>query len=321
MEVEESHRGWSVRRSRGLDRGLRRGGGRRGRDRRRARRRRRRGSGGSPAAPAGRIDRGRPAPPSAGRRCRARAGSTSAGRARGGCRSIRRRRSPGRWRHRRRGLGFEHDEERLRAPGERRQPAEPVGDASRTIRDGQPATGQVEHEQVDRAAGQQRATDGQALVEGLGGDDDQPFEANATGDGLDRVEAARQVEPGDDGSGGLGLRREPQDERRPAARAVAADRDARRTRQAAGPQDRVECREAGVDDAVVRVGAGRGPWPDIGEWHQGRFGRQRERPHDPRSCGTPAGPEARDSGVHFGTRGRHRTPRLEHLFYSDKAQR
>ena len=66
------------------------------RGRRRARRPPRRGSGGSPAAPAGRSGCGRPAPPSAGRRCRARAGSTTAGRAPGGGRSTRRRRSPGR---------------------------------------------------------------------------------------------------------------------------------------------------------------------------------------------------------------------------------
>ena len=153
---------------------------------------------------------------------------------------------------------LEDDEQRLRATGERRQPAEPVGDPGGLVRGGQPATGQVEHEQVDRPPGQQRATDGQALVEGLGRDDDEPLEADAARDGLDRVEAARQVEPGDDGALGLGFRGEPEDERRPAARAVAADRDAGRSREAAASQDRVERREAGVDDAVVRVGAGLG---------------------------------------------------------------
>ena len=121
------------------------------------------------------------------------------------------------------------------------------------VRGGQPATGQVEDEQVDRAPGQQRATDGQPLVERLGGDDHEPFEPDAAGDRLDRVEAAREVEPGDDRAGGLGLGGEPEDERRPAARAVAADRDAGRPWQAARPQDGVERREAGVDDAVVRV--------------------------------------------------------------------
>ena len=124
------------------------------------------------------------------------------------------------------------------------------------VRGGQPATGQVQDEQVDRAPGQQRATDGEALVEGLRGDDHEPLEPDAAGDGLDRVEAAREVEPGHDRALGLGLRREPQDERRPAARTVAADRDARRTWQAARSQDRVERREPGVDDAVIGGRAG-----------------------------------------------------------------
>ena len=212
---------------------------------------------------------------------------------------------------------FEHDEERLRAPGERREPAEPVGDAGRTIRGGQPAAGQVEDQEVDRAPGQQHAPDSEALVERLRGDDDEPLEADPAGDGLDRVEAAREIEPGHDRALGLGLGREPQDERRPAARTVAADRDTRRSREAAWPQDRVERCEAGVDDAVV-VGAGlghaAGPRGAAPRPVTCRLRGQRERSDDPRSCGTPPGPEARDSGVHISTRGRHRTTRLEHLF-------
>ena len=212
---------------------------------------------------------------------------------------------------------FEHDEERLRAPGERRQPAESVGDAGRFVRGRQPATGEVEDEQVDRAPGQQHATDGEALVERLRGDDHEPFEADTTGDRLDRVEAARQVEPGHDRAGVLCLGGEAVDERRPAARAVAADRDARVSRQATRPQDGVERREARVDDPVVGVeivGATIGPWPVIGEWRHGRGRRQRQRADDLRSCRTPSGTEARDSGVHIGARVRHRTTRVEHLF-------
>ena len=91
VEMEQSHRGGPFGGSRGLDRGLRRGGGRPGGGRHRARRPPRRGSGGSPAAPAGRSGCGRPAPPSAGRRCRARGGSTTAGRAPAGGWSTRRR--------------------------------------------------------------------------------------------------------------------------------------------------------------------------------------------------------------------------------------
>jgi hypothetical protein len=45
-----------------------------------------------------------------------------------------------------------------------------------------------------------------------------------------------------------------------------------------------------------------------------RRGRQGQGPHDPRSCGTPSSPEARNSGVHISIGGRHRTARLEHLF-------
>lgn len=208
---------------------------------------------------------------------------------------------------------LEHDEERLRAPSERREPAEPVGDAGRAIRGGQPATGQVEDEEIHRPPGQQRAPDGEAFVEGLRGDDDEPLEPDATGDGLDRVEAAREVQPGDDRASGLRFRGEPQDERRPAARPVAADRDAGRAREAARSQDGVQGREPGPDDAVV-VRVELVTRLDIGEWRHGRRRRQRKRPDDPRSCGTPSGPEVRDSGVHFGTRGRHRKARVEHLF-------
>ena len=213
--------------------------------------------------------------------------------------------------------GFEHDEECLRTPGERRQPAEPVRDPGRTVRGREPAAGQVEDEHVHRSPGQQRATDGQALVERLGGDDDEPLQPNATRDRLDRVETARQVEPGHDRTGRLGLRREAVDEGRPATRAVAADRDAGRARQAAGAQDRVEGREARVDDTVVRGRDGMGlvPWPDIGEWRQVRGGRQGQGPvRDPRSCRSPASLEARHGSRHVRGEGSHRTLKIEHLF-------
>lgn len=146
---------------------------------------------------------------------------------------------------------LQHHEERLRPPGERRQTSKPVGDAGRAIRGGKTTAGQVQDEQVHRAPRQQDATDGQALVEGLGGDDDQPFEPNAASDGLDRIETAPEIEPGHDGTRDLGLRGEPEHEGGPAAGAVAADRNARRAWQAALSQDGVERREPGPDDAVV----------------------------------------------------------------------
>ena len=145
-----------------------------------------------------------------------------------------------------------------------------------------------------------------------GRDDHEPFEPDAAGDRLDRVEAARQVEPGHDRARDLGLGGEPEDERRPAARAVAADRDAGRPRQAARPEDRVERREAGVDDAVVGVGprlgtvpgpvgrrAGRAPGPAPGAGSALRAGASR----DPRSCRSPASLEARDGCRHVRGRG------------------
>jgi hypothetical protein len=33
-----------------------------------------------------------------------------------------------------------------------------------------------------------------------------------------------------------------------------------------------------------------------------------------RSCGTPPGPEARDSGIHITPTGRHQSPRIERMF-------
>ena len=213
--------------------------------------------------------------------------------------------------------GFEHDEERLRAPGERRQPAESVGDPGRAVRGRQPAAGQVQDEQVHRTPGQQRPTDGQALVERLGGDDHEPLQPDAASDRLDRVEAARQVQPGHDRTGRLGLCREAEDEGRPAARAVTADGDAGRARQTAGAEDRVERREAGTDDAIGRVGAGLVTRPDIGEWRHDRRRRrsQCQRPvRDPRSRRSPASLEARHGCRHVRGRSRHRMARLEHLF-------
>ena len=52
----------------------------------------------------------------------------------------------------------------------------------------------------------------------------------------------------------------------------------------------------------------------VREWRDGQGS------DDPRSCRTPASLEARESSIHITTRGRHRTPRLEHLFYNDKTQ-
>ena len=179
---------------------------------------------------------------------------------------------------------IEDEEQGLRASGERGKSMESVGDPARLVRPSQSTAGQVEDEHVDRPTRQERARDAQALVEAGRGDDDEPFEPDPAGHGLDGIEAARQVEPGHDGSGRLRLGRGPQGEGRAPARAVAADRHAGRTGQAAGPEDGIERGEAGVDDPVV--GERRGRWErGLGGLRRCRQGRrQSECPDDPRSA-------------------------------------
>ena len=217
---------------------------------------------------------------------------------------------------------LENHEQRLRAPDQGREAVEPVGQARRPVRGGQASAGQVQDEQVDRTPGQQRATDGQPFVERLRGDDHQPLEPDAAGDGFDRVEAPGEVDPGHDGAARLGFRSEPVSECGPAARAIAPEGDARRARQATGSQDGVERREAGPDDPLVGVRSRLGPWCRSGQWRrsrgrrQGRHGRQGQGAiGDPRSCRSPASLEARHGCRHVRGEGRHRIPKIEHLFY------
>ena len=211
---------------------------------------------------------------------------------------------------------IEDQQQGLRATGERGESTESIGDPARLVGADQSTAGQVEDEEIDRTPGQEAAGDAQALIEAGRGDDDEPLEANTTGEGLDRVEAARQVEPGDDRALRLGLGGDTEAEGRAAARALATDRDAGRLREAAGSQDRVERGEAGSDDAVVgaRVVVRRGVGRVHGDEGRCRWGREGQRADDPRSCRTPPGPEARDSGIHITPTGRHWTPRIEQMF-------
>ena len=205
--------------------------------------------------------------------------------------------------------GLEQDQHHVRAPGEGRQAVQPVGDLRGTV--GAPETaGQVDQQQVDRTAGQQRTPDRKRFVERLGRDDDEPFEADASGDRFDRVERAREVDPGDDRPGGLGLGHGPQRERRPAAGPVAAQCHARVPRQASRPEDRVELGEAGRDDAFERgEGGGR-------RRVRSRGGDQRERAvgQPPRSCRSPTGLEARQGRRHIRGPIRHPSS-IEQMFY------
>ena len=252
VEMEESHRAGSVRggsRGLGAGRGADRRGGRPGGGRRRARRRPRRGSGASPAAPAGRSGCGRPAPRCAGRRCRARGGSTTGGPARGGGRSIRRRRSarpparPG-------GSSTTSSVSARRASAARR-PSRSAMAAGRSVAarrpPGRSRTSRSTERPASSAPPMARPSSSVSGVMTTSHSRRTPRATASTGSKL-----RDEVEPGHDRARGLGLGGEPQDERGPAARAVAADRDARRAGQAAGSQDRVERREAGPDDPLVR---------------------------------------------------------------------
>lgn len=203
---------------------------------------------------------------------------------------------------------IEDQQQGLRATRERGESVEPVGDPRRLVGPRQSAAGQVEDEQIDGAAGEQAAGDRQALIEAGRGDHDEPLEVDAAGDRLDRVEAARQVEPGHDAPGCLCLRGNPEAQRGPATGAGAPDRDAGRLRKTARPEDRIERSETGADDAVVRTRV------VLGLDVLRRVRHEGQRADHPRSCGTPPGPEARDGGIHITPTGRHRRPRIERMF-------
>ena len=148
--------------------------------------------------------------------------------------------------------------------------------------------GEVDDEEIDRPTLDERAGHRQALVERVGSQHDEPFEPDAAGHGLHRVEAAREVEPGGDRAGRLGLRHEAHGQGGLAARMVAAEGEAGLAGDAAEAEDRVEGGEAGPDDRALV-----GSWRDIGECRH--LGRQRHRgqrpdhlPHRPRSCRSPA---------------------------------
>ena len=211
---------------------------------------------------------------------------------------------------------LEGDEERLRPPGEPGQPAQPLGDLGRG-RAHRRSWREVDHEDVDRAAGEKHPGDREALVEGVGGQDDQPVEADAAGDGLDRIERPGEVQPGDDRAVGLGLGDEPEGEGGGAGARSAAQGHACGAGQPARPDDRVEGREAGPDDpldAGSRFARRRRGGPVV---DAGRLGRERcrgQRADDPRSCRAPSRLEGRQSSRHVRGEAGHRTARLEHLF-------
>lgn len=139
---------------------------------------------------------------------------------------------------------LEHDEADPGSPRERRETAELVGDASGALEAGR----EIDDEEVHGPAREQRARDREPLL-GIGrGQDHEPLRPDAARDGLDRIEGLREVQPGRDRPGSLGLRHEPQRERRPPARDLAAEREAEAPRQPARPEDRVQLGEARRED-------------------------------------------------------------------------
>ena len=215
-------------------------------------------------------------------------------------------------------LRFEHDEADPGPPGERREPAEAVGDAGGTLE----ARREVDDEQVHGPAGEERAGDREALLRVGRRQDHEPLRPDATRHGLDRIERLRQVEPGHDRTRGLGLGDESQRERRPAARHLAPERQPEAPRQPARPEDRVELGEPGREDAgrvrrrrrrlVRRLERHCCQRPD--DLADARHLGDPAVPKPPRGGRAPLRPEGRQGRRHVGGEARHRPASIEHLF-------
>ena len=100
---------------------------------------------------------------------------------------------------------LEQDEEGLRPAGEGGEAMEPIPHPGRTGCQFE-SRRQIDDEEIDGPPGEQCRRDRQPLLEVVRGDEDEPLEAHAAADGLDRVEAPTEVDPGGDRAGGLRLR-------------------------------------------------------------------------------------------------------------------
>ncbi len=149
-------------------------------------------------------------------------------------------------------VGRQHHEQRPRPPGQARQPPQPVPHPRSGHRRA-PTLGQVQHQQVHRPGGEQRARQRQRLLEVLRHKDHQPLWADAARHRLHGVERPGEVEPGHDGPGGLGLRRHPEGERRPSRAGAPAEHHSGRARQPARPEHGVQRGEARGDHPAVLV--------------------------------------------------------------------
>ena len=126
-----------------------------------------------------------------------------------------------------------------------REPAEAVSEARGRLDAGR----EIQDEEVHGPAREQRAGDRETLVRVARREDHEPLRPDAASDGLHRIESRGEVHPSHDRARCLGLRDEPQGERRPAAREITSKREAHPTGQAAGPENRVEGRKPGREDA------------------------------------------------------------------------
>lgn len=242
---------------------------------------------------------------------------------------------------------LQDDEHRAGSPSERPEAPQAIRDGGRAPRDGIlpgsrdgppmlplhgaptvlpracPNVGEVHEEEVHRPALDERTGHRQAVLDRIRGEDDEPFEPDAARDGLDRIEAAGEVEVGHDRAAGLGFRREAKGEGGLAAREVPPNGDARLPGNATRADDRVERGEPGGHDAaVIRP-------PERLRCRE-RLRRLRERPvlvrqgdgrkraddlaDMPRSCRSPARPERSEGFGQIGGGGRHGPLILEHLF-------
>ena len=202
---------------------------------------------------------------------------------------------------------LEDEEGDARSAGEGGEPAEPIGKPGRPLRPGR----QVDDEEVHRPAGQERSGHRQPLIGILRREHHEPRRLDATGHGLHRVEGLGEVQPGDDRATRLGLRREPEGDRGPAAREVAPQREAHPPGQTARTEDGIERRKAGGVD-TGRVGC------DVGLRGQVRQCCHRQRPHHvtrgARRGRSPARSKGRQGRRDIRGKGRHQVLSIEHLF-------
>jgi hypothetical protein len=207
---------------------------------------------------------------------------------------------------------LEHHERDAGPTRERREPAESIAEsrsrnAGGAIRRSIHAR-QVDDEHVHRPTREQRAGDRQTL-EGFGrGEHHEPFRLHAARHRLDGIERRREVQPGHDRARRLGLRDEPQGQRRPAARDVAADREAHPARDATRTEDRIELGEAGRMDAIeidrsIRRALVLGL--RIGSFERHHCQRPHHLAGEPGRCRTPARPKGRQRRSKVGGRDGH----------------